>query len=599
MHFGKVLVVALLSCLTALQVSASSGNPDKDSEFDGRPLLRIGYIKTSFSPNERQAFRATFKYLRETFPQYKIQVQDYLVRDLERGVRNNEFEFFIGSSGFYRRVFRRGLKDIATMTTPTAPDPNDAVGTVFMVARDSPVKTFDDLKGLRAASNFERGFTGMYVALGEVAAQGYNPDNFFSEIVPAGSPMKRLLLAVQNHQADVALARACTVEELQSREPEFVAKFRPISLKTEKGSFGCMRSTELYPNWTVVATPMAPWQASRDFTVALLSMPHTENGYGWGVASNFLEVDELYKTLRMGPYAYLRIQSVGDFVQRYWPFLLLFLMAGVGILWHTRRVTHLVDVRTRELRLAMQKQKDAMEEVQSTKERLAQFERVSVIGAMSSLIAHEINGPVSAITNTCHALERNLEDNPDHSPLIDKTLSLILRQCDKISRIVTLVRNYARHKEMKVEPIALVSGIEKIISGMQMRYRGVRFVFERPERDVSINWNPLEFELCLSNLMKNGAEACQVRKTGAQVTVALTLFEYTVEMKVSDNAPANPQSLENAATPLNSGKKTGLGLGLLIVRTLVEQASGNFSIVREGDQTVARIRLPLMETKNG
>ena len=98
------------------------------------------------------------------------------------------------------------------MTTPLAPDPNEAVGTVFMVPNESPIKTVADMRGKRAAANFERGFSGVYVPLGEVAAQGYDPDNFFKEIVAAGSPMKKLLLAVQDGRADIALARVCTVE---------------------------------------------------------------------------------------------------------------------------------------------------------------------------------------------------------------------------------------------------------------------------------------------------------------------------------------------------------------------------------------------------
>lgn len=179
-----------------------------------------------------------------------------------------------------------------------------------MVPKDSPAKTVADLRGMRAAANFELGFTGMFVPLGEIAAQGFDPDSFFRAIVPAGSPMKKLLLAVEEGKADVALARACTVEELQAAEPEFTAKFRPIGLKENKHRFACMRSTEAYPNWTFVATNMAPWQASRDLTVALLSMPETQEGFGWGVVSDFLKVDELYKTLRRGPYSYLRIQSV-------------------------------------------------------------------------------------------------------------------------------------------------------------------------------------------------------------------------------------------------------------------------------------------------
>lgn len=597
MRFKLISAALLLVCAACMNTAASAQT--SEAEFDSRPLLRIGYIERSFSPSERQGFRDTFEYLQKVLPQYKLEIKDYLVRDLERGVRNNEFEFFIAASGFYRRVFRRGLKDLATMTTPTAPDPNDAVGTVFMVPKDSPVKTVADMKGLRAASNFERGFSGVYVPLGEIAAQGFNPDNFFKEIVPAGSPMKRLLLAVQRGEADVAMARACTVEELQQTEPEFVAQFRPVGLKPEKGRFACLRSTELYPNWTFVATTMAPWQASRDFTAALLSMPATEGGVAWGVASDFLRVDELYKTLKAGPYAYLRIQSVGDFFRRYWPFIALFLMAVAGLFWHNRRVSHLVDVRTRELRLAMQKEKDAMEEMQSTKERLAQFERISVIGAMSSLIAHEINGPVSAISNSCSALERALEDDPDRSPMIDKTLQLTQRQCEKISGIVSRVRNYARRKDMPVETISVVPAIEKMIAGLRMRYPEVAFDLKRPEDEVLIEWNSLEFELCVTNLMKNGAQACGKDKKDATVSVAVIKHEYTVEIAVSDNAPADRQTLENAASPLHSSKRSGLGLGLLIVRTLVEQASGSFSIVREGDWTIARIRLPLKEKNNG
>lgn len=596
MQIKQILVSVCSFCFLSIMMSSYAAGTSP--EIDTRPLLRIGYIESSFSPFERKGFQDTFEYLQRELPQYRIRIQNYLVRDLERGVRNNEFEFFIGASGFYRRVFRRGLKDLATMTTPMAPDPNEAVGTVFMVPNDSPIKTVADMRGKRAAANFERGFSGVYVPLGEVAAQGYDPDNFFNEIVAAGSPMKKLLLAVQDGRAEIALARACTVEELKQTEPELVAQFRPIGLKANDGQFACLRSTDLYPNWTFVATTMAPWQASRDFTVALLSMPPTKDGVAWGVASDFLKADELYKTLRAGPYAYLRIQSVGDFLQKYWPFIVLFLMAVVGMMWHGRRVSHLVDVRTRELRQSIQKEKDAMQEVQSTKERLSQFERVSVIGAMSSLLAHEINGPVSAISNSCNALDRYLQDDDQHSPLIDKTVQLVLRQCERITSIVTQVRRYARHEDLAREPIELGSALEKIVSVMQMRYRKVKFELRRPPEDVSICWNPLEFELCLTNVMKNGAEACQVQNE-AKVRVVLTRHEYTAEIAVLDNGQTDAKMLENASVPLRSGKKSGLGLGLLIVRTLIERASGNFSIVREAGHTVARIRLPLTETNNG
>lgn len=165
MRFSGLVFSAFLGLsLAAGAVSAA------DSSCDSRPLLRIGYIENSFSPSERRAFEATFRYLREKLPQYKFSIDTFLVRDLEKGVGLGQFEFFIGSSGFYRRVFRRGLKDLATLTTPVASDPNEAVATVFMVPKDSPAKTVADLRGMRAAANFELGFTGVFVPLGEIAA---------------------------------------------------------------------------------------------------------------------------------------------------------------------------------------------------------------------------------------------------------------------------------------------------------------------------------------------------------------------------------------------------------------------------------------------
>ena len=106
---------------------------------------------------------------------------------------------------------------------------------------------------------------------------------------------------------------------------------------------------------------------------------------------------------------------------------------------------------------------------------------------MSSLLAHEINGPVSAISNSCNALDRYLQDDEQHSPLIDKTVQLVLRQCERITSIVTQVRRYARHEDLAREPIELGSALEKIVSVMQMRYRKVKFELCRPPEDVSIS----------------------------------------------------------------------------------------------------------------
>ena len=163
-----LLVLFFFSAL--LRAQATEAPTIKTDEL---PEIRIGYIEASFSPSERKAFAHTFLYLSATLPQYRFTIRPYLVKDLETAVRTKSIDFFLAASGFYRRLNYRGLRDLATLVTPTTASPDLAVGTVFLVKKEAPYRTFDDLKGLRAAANWEEGFTGVYVPMGEIAAGGH------------------------------------------------------------------------------------------------------------------------------------------------------------------------------------------------------------------------------------------------------------------------------------------------------------------------------------------------------------------------------------------------------------------------------------------
>ncbi len=552
--------------------------------------VRIGYIEPSFSPSERQAFQETFDYLRAKFPAYDITTQVILVRNLETAIAEGSIDYFIGASGQFRRMLRRGVGNLATLTTPTAPNPNLAIGTVFMVLKDSLYQTIDDLKETRAAVNWEGGFSGFHVPLGEVAARGYNPDRFFKGIVAAGSPMKRLLEAVERGEADVALARACTVEELMQTEPEYVAKFRPIGLKPATDEFACMHSTELYPNWTFSSAPSARWDITSNIAGALLMMPKTSNGMGWAVVSDYNKVDNLLRTLKIGPFRYLRVESLQDFINRYRVEIFFCLMLAASLALHSWRTSYLVRLRTRELGEAVEKEFEALEIARRAEDRLQAFEKVNVVGAMSSLITHEINGPLSAITNTCRALSRHFE-NEGSSPFIDNALALIDRQCSKAARIVSTVRNYVRSRDVDVERIDVNRIIGRIVANFRNR-SGLDIVFEASGDNPAVCLNMLEFELCVNNMLKNAVEAVK-EHDGKSVTVSVGVHEIKVEIRVLDDACVSVQEIEDAANPLHSGKCGGPGLGLLIVRTIAEKAGGHFSLKRLGTVTTAILLLPI------
>ena len=584
------VLLSMLLCSSSL-VAAPGSRVDISAQTAVREI-RIGYIERSFSPSEREAIEETFAYLQRRLPQYRFTVRRYLVRDLDGAIESADIDYYLGASGFYRRVLRRGVRDLATMTTRLAPDPNYAIGTVFLVPKNSPVKNLEDMRGLRAAVNWREGFSGLHIPLGEVAAHGYDPDHFF-KVVEAGSPMRELLLAVRRGEADVAMARACTLEELRVTEPELADEFRAVGLKSEPEGFGCLHSTDLYPNWTFSSTASAPWQASRDITAALLSMPPTRNGTGWGVVSDFNKVDELYRTLRIGPYEYLRIRSVKDFFARYWGFFAFagFFIAGLAL--HNWRTTRLVRVRTRELKLALEKEWEAERHAQDVQQRLEAVERISVIGAMSSLITHELNGPLSAIANGCNALQRHFENDPP-SPLTRKVFDLVERQCARAATIVNHVRSYARQRETLLQPVDCVEAVREIVRLQQRKAEGLTLRFETACERVVVDAHPLEFDLCVTNLVKNAREVCRERQ-GTEVVVKVCADVNKVTITVSDNACEQEGERIEDIRPLKSTKSGGLGMGLVIVRTIVEKSGGSLSLERRDNQTVARIQLPRQE----
>ncbi len=597
--WGLLSLAALLSPAFAAAAdapvpSAAAGKP----ELAPRQILRIGYIEKSFSPSERKGFQQTFDYLRRSLPQYDLSIDSYLVKDLESVIRANRVEFFLGASGFYRRVYSRGLRDIATMTTQVAPNPNHAIATVFLVPRESPIQTVADMKGKRAAVNWLNGWSGVFIPLKEIQDQGFDPDRFFSALVPAGSPMRKLLLSVLSGEADVAMARACTLEELRLTEPELASRFRPVGQKKEHlADYRCLRSTDVYPNWTFVSTSLAPWQMSRDLAAALLAMPKTDNGTGWAVVSDFSQVDNLYKSLRRGPYEYLRIRTVRDFFKRYSLFIFLGFLGIVALGLHSWYVRYLVNVRTGELRLAIRKEREAEAAQKAAQEQIAALERISTIGAVSSMITHELNGPISVISNSCNALLRQFENAPV-SDSFEKSIELIAHQCDKASDIVNHVRAYVRHRESLLEPIDLAAELTRIFNAWLLQTQPGMLQLDIRQRDLTIVWNRLELELCLRNVIKNALEACH-GQPGSVIRVVLAPDGQSASAIISvyDNALTGQQELSDHSRPLNTSKATGTGLGLLIVRTLCEKAAGNFLIHRVGEWTEARMTLPLAQNK--
>lgn len=292
--------------------------------------VRIGLLnfesETSYLSRRDNVQQTMVEYLQKQIPELRIEPHYYTTEELTRAIERREVEFFLGSSGFYVTMLQKGVRDVATLISPNFPDPNQVVaGAIFVRADRKDLTDLASLEDKTAVSTHPLNFMTYQINLGEIAKAGYDPDRFFRETIFTNNRPVEVMRAVLEGRADVGFLRACMVEGISERHPEFQGKFRFINRRSgpREERLGCRYSTSAYPGWTMAVVPHTPAAITHRVALALLSMKPDETpaGYSWSLATNFEDINKLFRTLRVGPYEYLRHWTVRRVFEEFWPVL--------------------------------------------------------------------------------------------------------------------------------------------------------------------------------------------------------------------------------------------------------------------------------------
>lgn len=604
---GMGTVVSEAEDRAAFDEAAARGaqaRPEKRlRETHGGTVVRIGMLdfesEASYLSRVEDIQETVLSHLEETTPGIVIERRRYKTSELAEAVRKGEVEFFLGSSGFFVEMRPYGVRDIGTIVSRSFPDPNQCVAGVIFVRRDrTDLKAIEDLEGQRAISTDPRNFMTFQIGMGEIKKAGFNPDKFFRRINFTNSVPTEVVRSVADGRADVGLLRACMLEAIEARNPHWQNLFRVIGEKKgpRADRLGCRYSTDMYPGWTFAVMPHTPPILTRHVAISLLSMrpEDTPSGFAVSFATNYASVNALFRDLRIGPYAYLREWTLARMLRVSWPFLLL--AAGLAAAWvlHWWRLEKLVRRRTAALELALAKEKAAEAEAHRAAEKLDRLQRVSLVGELSSIFAHELGQPLSAMRYFARSLlTLSKKPNPDSS-LVRACIDGLQAQITNAGRILERVRSYAKHgavRDNTVDLSALArSAIEELVQSKRLR-APVDF---HAEGAVYMRGDEVELRILVHNIVKNAAEAAATHaaepaadgsEAQANVPQALALVRAIVrtapsetdrgkrraEFCVENDGPViSPADLARLGEPLHSSKKEGLGLGLLICKSIAE-----------------------------
>ncbi|PWU09442.1 MAG: ATPase [Verrucomicrobia bacterium] len=280
------------------------------------------------------------------------------------------------------------------------------------------------------------------------------------------------------------------------------------------------------------------------------------------------------------------------------------LAEAVLILWlvQNRRRLKRAQSEVREME-NIRKQADA--EIQRQRAELAHATRVSTMGELAASLAHELNQPLGAILSNAEAAEMFLDSSFSSLDEIREILADIRKDDERAGEVIRRMRELLRKREMDLQPLGLNSIVEDVLRlvSADAAQRGVSIRTDLAPGMPETNGDRVHLQQVLLNLTMNAMEAMAKTAPEKRSLVLRTGIDGpgTVELSVTDSGPGiETDKLPHLFEPFFTTKPNGLGMGLSIVRRIVEAHHGRVSAEsNNGAGATFTVRLPAAAQGSG
>lgn len=234
-------------------------------------------------------------------------------------------------------------------------------------------------------------------------------------------------------------------------------------------------------------------------------------------------------------------------------------------------------------------QKRAMERLR-LKERLSKAERLSALGEMAAGISHEIRNPLGIIRSSAELLKKKVTKFDPSNTIPD----IIVEEASRLNNIITGFINFAMPRSPVLIPCRIEEVIEKNITYLSVQIKEKGYAINRnyqnflPEIQADAN-------MLYQSFLNIFINAMQAMPAGGAIDVTISADDHIVTVNFDDQGQGiDDQVLEKIWDPFFTTKEMGTGLGLGIVKNIIESHSGSIQILnRELGGARVTVELPV------
>ena len=231
-----------------------------------------------------------------------------------------------------------------------------------------------------------------------------------------------------------------------------------------------------------------------------------------------------------------------------------------------------------------------IDELEESAVKLATGEREQAWREMAKQVAHEIKNPLTPMRLTVQSFQRKFDpEDPNVRQKVEEYSNTLIHQIDTMSAIASAFSNFAKMPAQQNE----ILNVPKIVKLALDIFNENYIVFHSEKDEILAKFDRTQLIRVVTNLVKNATQAL-IYEENPKILVEVLEDEEMVIIKVSDNGVGVAQEdKEKVFEPKFTTKSSGMGLGLAMVKNIVETYEGDISFISEKDKgTIFTVKFP-------